>query len=254
MKILLSPAKSIDTSKPFDVPMTSTAQFLPESEQLVAKLKKMSAKKLQTLMHVSADIAALNRARFEAWEAPVEAREEIIPAIMAFNGEAYRGFDARSLNHHQLNYAQQHVRLLSGLYGLLKPLDLLYPYRLEMGTKWELSAKQKNLYQFWGKKLSLALNAEMDRGGVLINLASTEYFKAIDLKTIKARIITPIFKEFKNGTYKVVMTYAKHARGAMARYIVVNELNDPEALKCYTVDGYTFDVKQSTETDWVFVR
>lgn len=254
MKILLSPAKSIDTSTAFDVPMVSTAQFLPESEQLITKLKKMPAKKLQALMHISADIAELNHTRFQAWKTPLEATAEVIPAIMAFNGEAYRGFNARTLNHPQLTYAQHHLRILSGLYGLLKPLDLLYPYRLEMGTKWQLSTKHKNLYQFWGKKLSLALNQEMEEGEVIINLASTEYFKAIDLKALNATVITPLFKEFKNGEYKVVMTYAKHARGAMSRYIVTNQLQDPEALKIYTVDGYTFDIKQSTETEWVFVR
>jgi cytoplasmic iron level regulating protein YaaA (DUF328/UPF0246 family) len=130
----------------------------------------------------------------------------------------------------------------------------MYPYRLEMGTKWEVSPKARNLYQFWGKKLALYLNDELKKGEVIVNLASTEYFKAVDKKTLKARVITPVFKEFKNGEFKVVMMYAKHARGAMARYIVTNRVEESDELKLYTVEGYEFDEKQSTADEWVFVR
>lgn len=254
MKILLSPAKSIETK---NIPLISDhtiPSFMKESEQLMNKLKKLSVKKIEEMMHISKDLAELNHSRFQNWKVPEVQNDEIIPAILGFNGEVYKGFDARSFNSEQLQKAQERVVILSGLYGILKPLDLIYPYRLEMGTKWAVTPKQKNLYQFWGTKLSKHLNDSMDKNGVLINLASTEYSKAIDKKTLKTRIITPIFKEFKNGEYKIVMIYAKHARGAMARHIVVNEIVNPEELKLYSVDGYSFDVNQSTEDDWTFVR
>jgi len=254
MKILISPAKSIDVTNPINVPEYAAPGFLKESNQLMAKLKKMSVKKLSALMDISKDLAELNYGRFQNWTEPTEPTEEIIPAILAFNGEVYKGFDARSLSDENLLYANKNVRILSGLYGILKPLDLLYPYRLEMGTSWSITPKIKNLYQFWGKKLSNFLNAEMEKGEVVINLASTEYSKAIDKKILKARMITPVFKEFKNGEYKVVMIFAKHARGAMARYIIVNQIEDPEELKVYNVDGYSYDEKQSSENEWVFVR
>lgn len=254
MKILISPAKTIDIKeldKHFD---HSIAHFLKESDQLVKKLKKLSVKKIEALMHVSKDLAELNHLRYQNWSEPVKLTKNVTPAIFAFNGEVYKGFNAGELSSEQLADAQQTVRILSGLYGLLKPMDLLFPYRLEMGTKWVITSKQKNLYQFWGKKISVYLNNEMEKGEYVINLASSEYFKAIDLKTLKHTVITPVFKEFKNGEYKIVMMYAKHARGAMARYIVVNKIENPEELKLYSVDGYSFDVNQSTDMEWVFVR
>ena len=254
MKVLISPAKTIDIKeldKSFDY---SVANFLLESSQLVKKLKKFSVKKIEALMHVSTDLAQINHTRFQNWSEPIELNSDVSPAIFAFNGEVYKGFDAKSLTEEQLESAQNKVRILSGLYGVLKPLDLLYPYRLEMGTKWSITPNQKNLYQFWGKKLSLFLNDEMGKGEVIINLASSEYFKAIDKKHLKNAVITPVFKEFKNGDYKIVMMYAKHARGAMARYIVTNKIESAEELKLYNVDGYSFDVNQSTENEWVYVR
>lgn len=254
MKVLLSPAKSIDTSSIPDVKDASVSSFLKESEQLVNKLKKFSVKKLESTMHISRDLAELNVERFLNWTLPLERTETIVPAAFAFNGEVYRGLDIQSLSDEELAKAQSMIRILSGMYGILKPLDLMYPYRLEMGTKWQITPKQKNLYQFWGSKLSKFLNAEMEKDEVLVNLASSEYFKAIDKKTIKAKVITPVFKEFKNGEYKIVMMYAKHARGAMARYIVQNVITKADDLKLYTVDGYSFDVNQSTEEEWVFTR
>lgn len=254
MKILLSPAKSIETKNIPTISDVTIPSFTKESEQLINKLKKLSVKKIEAMMHISKDLAELNHFRFQNWIVPEVQSEEIIPAILAFNGEVYKGFDARSFNTEQLQKAQERVVILSGLYGILKPLDLIYPYRLEMGTKWQITPKYKNLYQFWGTKLSKHLNDSMEKNGVLINLASAEYSKAIDKKTLKPRIITPIFKEFKNGEYKIVMMYAKHARGAMARHIVANNIVDPEELKVYNVDGYTYDVKQSSESDWTFVR
>lgn len=254
MKVLLSPAKSIDTNSIPAITDTTVASFLKESEQLVNKLRKFSLKKLEAMMHISRDLAELNKERYANWTIPLERTESIVPAAFAFNGEVYRGLDIQSLSEEELLKADSVIRILSGMYGILKPLDLMYPYRLEMGTKWQITAKQKNLYQFWGSKLSKFLNAEMEKDEVLVNLASSEYFKAIDRKTLKAKVITPVFKEFKNGEYKIVMMYAKHARGAMARYIVQNNITLVEELKLYTVDGYSFDVNQSTEEEWVFTR
>jgi len=254
MKILLSPAKSIDTTKVSAKYAVSHPVFLKESEQLIAKLKKMSAKKLEKLMHISTDLAELNALRFNNWEKPTVQSEEIVPAVLAFSGEVYKGLDAISLTEEELTYANENIRILSGLYGILKPLDLLVPYRLEMGTSWQVTPKVKNLYQFWGKKLAQQLNLESGKEDVVINLASVEYFKAIDKKTLKSTVITPVFKEFKNGEYKIVMMYAKHARGAMARYIVKNKIELAEELKLYNVDGYSLDVNQSTDSEWLFVR
>lgn len=254
MKVLLSPAKSIDTSSIPNIKDTSVASFLKESEQLVNKLKKFSVKKLEAMMHISRDLAELNKERYSNWTIPLEKTETIVPAAFAFNGEVYRGLDIQSFSDEELVKAQSVIRILSGMYGVLKPLDLMYPYRLEMGTKWQITSKHKNLYQFWGSKLSKFLNAELEKDEVLVNLASSEYFKAIDRKTLKAQVVTPIFKEFKNGEYKIVMMFAKHARGAMARYIVKHNVRDVEELKLYSVDGYSFDVNQSTEDEWVFTR
>jgi cytoplasmic iron level regulating protein YaaA (DUF328/UPF0246 family) len=254
MKILLSPAKSIDTSKVTETYPVSHPLFLKESEQLISKLKKMSAKKLAKLMHISPDLAELNEIRFKNWEKPTVQTSEVIPAVLAFSGEVYRGLDALSLTEEDLNRANDQILILSGLYGILKPMDLLVPYRLEMGTSWQITPKVKNLYQFWGKKLAQQLNLELGKEDVIINLASAEYFKAIDKKTLKSTVITPVFKEFKNGEYKIVMMYAKHARGAMARYIVKNKIETAEELKLYSIDGYSFDVNQSTGAEWVFTR
>jgi cytoplasmic iron level regulating protein YaaA (DUF328/UPF0246 family) len=254
MKILLSPAKSIDTTKVKGSYSFSIPYFINDSEKLVQKLKRIKANKLADMMHISMDLAELNEQRFTNWQVPSQQTAEIVPSVLAFSGEVYRGLDAHSLDKAELSRANEKIRILSGLYGMLKPLDLMVPYRLEMGTKWEISPKTKNLYQFWGKKIAEELNREMSASEVVINLASTEYFKAVDKKTLKAKVITPMFKDFKNGEYKIVMMYAKHARGAMARYIVKNDITDPEELKLYNVDGYSFDVNQSTETELVFVR
>jgi len=254
MKVLLSPAKSIDTNSIPDIKGTTVGSFLKESEQLVNKLKKFSVKKLESTMHISRDLAELNKERYSSWTIPLERTEMTVPAAFAFNGEVYRGLEIQTFSDEELVKAQSVIRILSGMYGILKPLDLMYPYRLEMGTKWQITPKQKNLYQFWGSKLSKYLNSETEKDEMIVNLASSEYFKAIDRKTLKSKVVTPVFKEFKNGEYKIVMMYAKHARGAMARYIVQNNITNVEDLKLYAVDGYSFDVNQSTEEEWVFTR
>ena len=254
MKIVISPAKSIDFKRVENSTIETIPSFLKETESLVVKLKKLSSKKIAKMMHLSTDLADLNYNRYQNWETPLQVSETIYPAISAFNGEVYKGFDVHSLTSEEITEAQDKLRILSGLYGLLKPMDLIYPYRLEMGTKWEVTPKTKNLYAFWDSKLAKALNEELEKEEVLINLASTEYFKAVDLKILKHRVITPHFKDFKNGELKIVMMYAKHQRGAMARYIIKNKLTNPEELKLYNQDGYSFDVNNSTENDWVFVR
>jgi hypothetical protein len=254
MKILISPAKSI-TKQDLKVSVQPTVGvFTNEAESLAKKLKKFSVRKIEKLMHVSNDIATLNYNRFQEWEKPVSENEAVRPAISLFTGEVYRGLDAVSLEEKEMRFTQENLRILSGMYGILKPLDLMFPYRLEMGTKWSVTPKTTNLYKFWGKKLSLQLNAEMSEEEEIINLASTEYFKAVDKKVIKAKIITPHFKELKNGEYKIIMTYAKNARGRMMRYIIDNQITNSEILKRFDWDGYRFHEALSTETDWVFTR
>lgn len=254
MKIVISPAKSIQFNKIESSSIATVPVFLKETESLVSKLKKLSSKKIAAMMHLSTDLADLNYHRYQNWESPLVESETIFPAVSAFNGEVYKGLDAQTLSANEMDRVQNNLRILSGLYGILKPMDLVYPYRLEMGTKWTITPKTKSLYAFWGKKIAEQLNSEMEKDEVLINLASSEYFKAVDLKSLNARVITPHFKDFSNGQLKIVMIYAKHQRGAMARYIIKNNIVNPEELKLYNVDGYSFDVNSSTENDWVFVR
>lgn len=254
MKILLSPAKSLDYNRTIQTPETSVAPFIEDADYLAGKLQKMSKKKIGELMKLSPQLSDLNYDRYQSWEAPKQLGDFAKPAITVFTGEVYRGFDAETLSSEEFERAQEKVRILSGLYGLLRPLDLMYPYRLEMGTKWSVTAAKKNLYQYWGDKLAKYLNEEMKDDEVIINLASNEYFKAIDKKTIKPRIITPIFKELKGDQYKVVMMYAKHARGAMARDIVKQDYKSIDDLKGYNVDGYSYNEELSSDNEWVFVR
>jgi len=253
MKIILSPAKAIDTSKSLQTKTSSAPVFIEEATILISKLKKLTSKKIGGMMHLSTDLADLNHQRYQDWKSESILNGENAHVVAAFDGEVYRGLDAPSFNEKELAIAQDKIRILSGVYGILKPLDVIYPYRLEMGTKWAVTPTKKNLYQFWGKKIAQQLNNE-NESGLTINLASTEYFKAVDKKTLKGRVITPTFKEFKNGDYKVIMVFAKRARGSMARYIVQNNISNPEQIKLFDTDGYSFDVNQSTEDDWVFVR
>ncbi|MDX1652708.1 MAG: peroxide stress protein YaaA [Brumimicrobium sp.] len=254
MKILLSPAKSLDFNRTIKTPEVTVPPFVEEADYLAGKLKKMSPKKIGQLMNLSVDLADLNHRRYQHWRKPTELADDVKPAITVFTGEVYKGFEAETLSQNELKRAQEQIRILSGLYGILRPLDLMYPYRLEMGTKWNVTPKTKNLYSFWGRKPAQYLNDETKSDEVIINLASNEYFKAVDKKTISARIITPVFKELKGDEYKVVMMYAKHARGAMARDIVQNGYSSPEDLKGYNVDGYSYSEQLSNKDEWVFVR
>jgi hypothetical protein len=253
MLIVISPAKTLDFETTPVTRQHSQPRFLAYSRQLIDNLRQLSAADIASLMKLSDKLAGLNAARFESWQAPFDL-DNAKQAVLAFKGDVYTGLDADTLDEQGLDYAQTHLRILSGLYGVLKPLDLIQPYRLEMGTK--LANKQgKDLYQFWGSTLRTSLEQDDAlHDGVLINLASNEYFKAIEAKKLKARIITPIFKDWKNGQYKMISFYAKKARGLMSRFIIEHELKEPEAIKQFDSDGYRFNEEMSKGDEWVFVR
>ena len=255
MKILLSPAKSIDFDKVIANHQPTKPVFLDEAAYLINKLRKLSAKKIGSLMHVSSQIATLNYNRFQNWKLPFTS-ENSKPAADIFTGAAYQGLDYSSLNEQSRLDGQSYLRILSGLYGLLKPLDLIQPYRLEMGTRFNVTPKTTNLYKYWGHKICDQLNDELkqDEFPVLVNLASSEYFKAAKLELINFPVITPIFKDrSKLGDYKVIMTFAKKARGLMCRYIIKNEINEVELLKGFNYEGYAFSATESTEKELDFL-
>ena len=252
MKILLSPAKSLDYKTSLEFPFCSNFEFQKESKQLIKQLQKLNSKKIQDLMHISLDLAKLNVERFKKWEIATEINHNNQPCAFIFNGEAYKGLAFSTLNEEELERAQNQLRILSGLYGILKPLDLIAPYRLEMGTKLKINEKTPNLYRFWGDKITKYL--EKEEKELVVNLASNEYSKVIQFERLTAKTITPVFKEFKNGSYKTIMMYAKHARGQMANYIISNNIQQSEEIKNYTIDGYRFDENQSSEKEWVFTR
>ena len=253
MKVLLSPAKALDFRKQLATNISTAPDFIDEAAYLAHKLSKVSGKKLGSMMHLSKDLCDLNHQRYLDWKPETSFNGENGQAIAVFNGEAYRGFDALTLTEEQLIVAQDKVRILSGLYGILKPLDVIYPYRLEMGTKWAVTPSKTNLYKYWGKSIAEKLNTE-NKDELIINVASNEYFKVLDKKTLKGRVITPVFKDFKNGEYKTIMVFAKKARGMMARYIVVNNLQNAEDIKGFDSDGYRFDQNLSSDNEWVFTR
>jgi uncharacterized protein len=254
MKILLSPAKSIDTNVHVAEFAYTFPSFHKEAEFLASKLAQLSEKKIMELMSVSLQIAQLNVNRYQKFQLTHTITKDNKPAAFIFTGEVYRGLDISTLKHELYHEAQNKIRILSGLYGILKPFDLIYPYRLEMGTSWQISPKTKNLYAFWGDKVARELSSEMRENETVINLASNEYFKVLPKNSIQQRIITPTFKEFKGDKYATVMMYAKHARGAMSRYIIENKIEDAEDLKLYNVDGYRYHEGLSTEHEWVFTR
>ena len=253
MKIILSPAKNLN-EQVHENHGSSIPLFEKEANQLIKDLKKIKKVGLQELMRISLDLAEQNLIRYKSWKKASLQADKALSAVYVFDGEVYRALDVKSLSDDHLPKLNEDVRILSGLYGILKPMDLIYPYRLEMGTKFSSKADQKNLYEFWGDKVTKALKKELSKDEVIVNLASTEYFKVIKTNLLKNKIITPIFKEFKNGHYSVVMMYAKHARGAMARYLIEQSLTDIEQLKLYDVDGYQYNDLLSTENEWVFTR
>ena len=255
MIALLSPAKNLDFETEPVTPIVTQPDFQAESAQLIKKLSKLSKKKVSELMHLSDNLASLNYERYQTWALPFDTTNAK-QAALAFNGEVYTGLATENFTKQDFEFAQQHLRILSGLHGLLRPLDLIQPYRLEMGTRFSAKPSQKNLYEFWGSKIAQRINTDLVEQGdeVLINLASNEYFKAVDLKKLKARVITCHFKERKGDDYKVVMMYAKKARGMMACYLIRNQVESPEAVKEFTDDNYRFNSALSSENDWVFTR
>ena len=253
MKILLSPAKNLNDQSSL-IHERSIPIFEKEAYQLVKDLKKIKKVGLQDLMGISVDLAAQNVLRFNQWKKASLQPENAMPAVEVFDGEVYRALNVVTLDSSKFELLNRDLRILSGLYGILKPFDLIYPYRLEMGTKFSPKLEQKNLYEFWGDKVTKTLKKELEKNEVIINLASSEYFRVIRQNLLNNRIITPIFKEFKNGQYTTVMMYAKHARGAMTRFLIENQLSDVEELKLYDVDGYQYNDLQSTADEWVFIR
>lgn len=250
MLLVISPAKTLDYSNP-TFTQYSEPDFQVEVKDLVSVLRKKSASQISELMHLSNSLASLNEERYKTFQDTfnqVNAKQ----ALLAFKGEVYTKMEADQFSEADLEFAQQHLRILSGLYGLLKPLDLIQPYRLEMGTPLK-TKKGANLYQYWGTKISKALNV-LGQGKTLVNLASQEYFKAIDQKTLNLPVIHIHFKENKGEKYQVVGFFAKQARGLMARYAILNRLTDPEQLKLFQEEGYTYSAPLSTQKDWVFVR
>lgn len=251
MLMIISPAKTLDFESKPNIEQFSQPRFLDQSRILIDRLRKFNAVDIANLMSLSDQLASLNMGRYETWEAPFSL-DNAKQAMLAFKGDVYTGLDAETMTEEDVAYAQNHLRILSGLYGVLKPLDLMQPYRLEMGVKLD-NPKGKNLYEFWGSILRDSLAEEL-QGGVLINLASNEYFKAIEAKKLNTRIITPVFKDWKNGQYKIISFYAKKARGLMSRYVIDHKLTDPEALKQFDYDGYHFSEGMSERDEWVFIR
>ncbi len=252
MKIVISPAKSLDFELKAPTSLHTNSIFLQEAAKLNAVLKKKSAKKLSELMHISANLGQLNYERNQEWDLPFNL-ENSKQAIYAFKGDVYRGLDIDSISQEKMPQLQDKLRILSGQYGILKPLDLMQAYRLEMSTKLKVGRKD-NLYQFWGSTITNALNDEMTDDELFVNLASNEYFKAIKPKELKVPVITPIFKEYKNGAYKTIAIFAKLARGFMTHYIIQNNIETIEGLKGFNTDKYRFDSKLSTNTELVFTR
>lgn len=252
MLAVISPAKTLDFETPARTDVSTTPGFLEDSQILVERMRELAPADISKLMKISDKLGVLNSTRYETWSLPFTS-DNAKQAVLAFKGDVYTGLDAETLTPEQDEYAQQHLRILSGLYGVLKPLDLMQPYRLEMGTKLS-NARGKDLYQFWGDKITNSLNSELGEGDVLINLASNEYFKSVQPKNLHARIITPVFKDTKNGVQKIISFYAKKARGLMTRYMIDNQIDHAEALKEFDVAGYQFDAKQSTDSEWIFTR
>ncbi|SCB75374.1 peroxide stress protein YaaA [Kosakonia oryziphila] len=254
MLILISPAKTLDYQSPLATTRFTRPELLDHSQQLINSARKLSAPQIKALMGISDKLADLNATRFHDWQPdfnPENARQ----AILAFKGDVYTGLQAETFSDADFDFAQQHLRMLSGLYGVLRPLDLMQPYRLEMGIRLE-NAKGKDLYQFWGDEITHKLNEAIAAQGdeIVINLASDEYFKSVKTQKLNARIIKPVFLDEKNGKFKVISFYAKKARGLMSRFIIENRLTKPEQLTGFNSEGYFFDREVSSQEELVFKR
>lgn len=254
MLVLISPSKTLDFDSTDLSRKCSSPLFNEEATQLVSKLRGFSKRKIRELMGVSEKLAELNQQRFLAWhnDASLAAAR---PAVLAYQGDVYQGLEADQFSEEDLDFAQDHLRILSGLYGLLRPLDMIEPYRLEMGVPLKVGRK-KDLYAFWGEKLTRRVNGDVESSGskAIINLASKEYWSAIDTRKLKVPVISPIFKDERNGEFKFITLFGKKARGWLTAHIIQNRITEPESLKQYSRDGYSFNPALSSETDWVFTR
>ena len=253
MKILISPAKSLDFESKIPTNDSSKIPFLEQTKELSQKMDLKSKDDLKKLMNISDQLAELNYQRFQDFSFPFT-KENARQAVYSFSGDVYKGLDVYTLPEEHIDSMQNSLRILSGLYGLLKPLDLIQPYRLEMGTSLKVNSSN-NLYEFWGSSITDYLNQEMGKEEILVNLASKEYFKAVQSKNLKATLVTPIFKDYKNGKLKIISFFAKKARGQMARYILDNRIETLDELKGFDIDGYGFSAEYTlNENEPVFVR
>jgi len=253
MLTVISPAKKLDYASPVAAITHTQPNLLDHSQELLEGLKKLSPQDVCALMGLSDTLGALNYERFQEWHTPFNS-DNARPAVLAFKGDVYQGLDAESMSDGDLNWAQDHLRILSGLYGVLRPLDLMQPYRLEMGTKFA-NSRGADLYNFWDGIISGELNALLTTpNDVLLNLASNEYFKAAQEKTINSRIVTPVFMDDKGGKYKIISFFAKKARGLMAAFIISNKITEVEDIKGFVSDGYSFNAANSEGDKWVFTR
>tara|TARA_B100002052_G_C15826683_1_gene573283 strand:- start:583 stop:1341 length:759 start_codon:yes stop_codon:yes gene_type:complete len=252
MIIVISPAKNLNENYSLTCSFSTTKpKLLNESKKLIKTLKEFSPKKLSSLMNVSDKIANLNYERYKSWKTPFT-KKNSYPAVLLFKGDVYKGLEAETFNKSQFLFAQKHLRILSGLYGLLKPLDLIQPYRLEMGTSLKVGAKN-NLYEFWEDKITNQINEDTP-SKYLINLASVEYFKSIDRKSLNLDVINILFKEKKNGDLKTIGLFSKKARGLMSKFIIQNKIKNPVDLKNFNDDGYKFNAKYSDDNNFLFIR
>ena len=250
MLIVISPAKKLDYSSPIEAPMLSQPALLDHAQELSQGLKALAPQDVSSLMGLSDKLGALNYERFQEWQTPFNP-DNARAAVLAFKGDVYQGLDADSMSADDLHWAQEHLRILSGLYGVLRPLDLMQAYRLEMGTKFA-NPRGADLYQFWGDIITAELNTVQT--SVLVNLASNEYFKSVHKKDIAARIVTPVFMDKKGDKYKIISFYAKKARGLMSRYIIQNRITDVDKIKQFDTDGYKYNAALSEQDQFVFVR
>ena len=255
MLVLVSPAKTLDYESELNVEEFSIASHLSDSNILMKELQQKNPDDLSSLMGLSDKLSQLNFERNMNWTKPTKPSETARQAIFAFKGDVYQGLDVNSLSRNEISYAQKNLCILSGLYGLLKPLDLMYPYRLEMGTKMK-NKRGENLYEFWGSKITTTVNdlSKENKSKAIVNLASIEYFSVLDRNKINLPIIEPVFKDHKNGNYKIISFYAKKARGLMSRFIIQNKIKKAEDLNDFNLDGYRYSEKESTENKPVFLR
>ena len=254
MLIVLSPAKTLDYS--IDPKSNHTApQFLSQSSKLIKTLKEKEPKDIASLMGLSDKLATLNFDRYQSWRASKVVSNNTKPSMLVFKGDVYQGLDAENFNSNQLRFAQKHLRILSGLYGILRPMDVIKPYRLEMGTKLQ-TPKGKNLYEFWGSSIqdNVLDDLSSQKSDLLINLASKEYFSVLGKMPDYVNVISPVFKDYKNGKHKIISFYAKRARGLMAKWIIQQKIKDFEKLSDFNLDGYYYSEKESTLTEPVFLR